>query len=48
SNQIKEGYAQAKKAIQLMNDLHFEEIAYLYEILLDQFIQLEGIDILNY
>ncbi|HBL8353451.1 TPA: Rgg family transcriptional regulator, partial [Listeria monocytogenes] len=41
SNQIKEGYAQAKKAIQLMNDLHFEEIAYLYEILLDQFIQLE-------
>ncbi|WP_259463584.1 hypothetical protein, partial [Listeria monocytogenes] len=26
----------------------FEEIAYLYEILLDQFIQLEGIDILNY
>ncbi|ECQ8343783.1 Rgg family transcriptional regulator [Listeria monocytogenes] len=48
SNQIKEGYVQAKKAIQLMNDLHFEEIAYLYEILLDQFIQLEGIDILNY
>lgn len=30
-----------------MNDLRFEETAYLYEILLDQFIRIKGIDIVK-
>ncbi|HHQ0529983.1 TPA: Rgg family transcriptional regulator [Listeria monocytogenes] len=47
NNHIQEGYNQAKKAIQIMNDLRFEEIAYLYEILLDQFIRIKGIDIVK-
>lgn len=47
NNHIQEGYNQAKKAIQIMNDLRFEEITYLYEILLDQFIRIKGIDIVK-